>query len=166
MDINLGSMSLSSVEGKGSTFSFTVPINHPKLVIEKFIRWLGADSENPGTLSAFRVLLDRHRDQNASQDVQLFLANLIRQNDLVLTLPDGQWLLLISSPTRILDPFLDRLESERKRFNRNRPRGPLPLFHLDLAGTWELDHDRDEIIATLGYLFERQERRNRELATV
>lgn len=166
VDINLGKMSLSSIEGKGSTFSFTVPINHPKVVIQKFISWLNADCENPGTLSAFRVLLDGHHDRNASQDVQLFLANLIRQNDMVVPMPNGQWLLLISSPTRILDPFLERLESERKRFNRNRPRGPLPLFHLDLAGTWELDHDREEIIDTLSYLVERQEKRKRELAPV
>lgn len=143
VDLNLGEMSLQSVVGKGSTFSFTVPMNEPTEVGNRYLRRLQRHSE--GKLSAacvIRAKVDSAATPQSNQEVHVFLNYLLKSNDLILPVQQNQWLLILNTHREEIQSFFDRVHNETELLNRNRPQGPLPSVALELVG--ELDHDHAE----------------------
>ncbi|QDV44145.1 Non-motile and phage-resistance protein [Stieleria neptunia] len=146
VDLNFGKMDVESTEGVGSSFSFTLPVNCPVEVTRRFVSRLATAAEGPGMVSAIGIAIEDDANESVMLDVERFLVHLLRQNDLIFTLPNRQWLLLVSVPSIALDEFLTRLNKERLQINRNRPRGPLPELQVQVEGTWNVAERPRDIV--------------------
>ncbi len=147
VDLNFGKMSLKSVPGEGSTFSFSIPENDPAVVTERYLQRIKALSRGRAHVSAMLVHadIDGERDQ---KDVRNFLVYIHRNRDLLLELGRGRWLLLVCAKRDRLPEFLRRIEDEHRSLNRNRPSGPIPDIRLEQLGT----HRTGSETAALGNL--------------
>lgn len=151
VDLNFGTMSVESTEGEGSVFSFTIPINDPREITQRFLKRLGENPDGPEEVTAVRISIDADEPARVRTDVETFLVHLLRQNDLIFPLPNHEWILLISVPAIALADFRQRLEKQRDLINRNRPRGPLPEFRILVDGTWPVGERDQELIGLVDH---------------
>jgi anti-sigma regulatory factor (Ser/Thr protein kinase) len=92
--LNLGQMSVASELKKGSTFSFTVPVNDPRIILARLFEHL----ENIHTTLG-RIALLRIRPQDSGRDVTLdelrgFLACSSHAGDVIMDTSDGNALII------------------------------------------------------------------------
>lgn len=153
VDLNFGKMDVSSTEGEGSTFSFTLPLNRPSEITRRFLDRLAVTQDGPAVVSAVRVTLQEPQRDTTVSDIERFFVYVLRQNDLIFPLANQQWLLLVSAPSIALDDFFNRLKQQRELINRNRPRGPLPDFDLSVEGTWPVGATDEELIGLVEQSF-------------
>jgi hypothetical protein len=145
--INLGSMTVQSQRGSGSTFEFTIPYAIPREVVGRYLARLAGRSGAPSCVSILVGSLAEEADESLARDVDRFLNYLLRRHDLLFRMAGARWLLVLATPSIELPAFIKRIEELRRDANRNRPRAPLPnvLFHAD--GTWNTDGAQQEILA-------------------
>lgn len=139
VDLNLGTMSLQSVVGEGSTFSFSVPIADSWEVYQRFLNRLSAHRGNRDTrVIAIRATIEPHASSAAIRESHVFLNYLLNSQDLLVPLTSGNWLIVLDAESRELDSFLVTAEQETVQVNRNRPQGPLPEIQLALEAEFDL----------------------------
>lgn len=139
VDLNLGEMSLQSVVGKGSTFSFTVPMNEPVEIGRRFLKRLqeknnGPKNEQRSSACVIRATVDKELTVQGKREVHSLLNYLLRSNDLLLQTFEGQWLLILDCHPNELPHFFSRANEEIDLLNRNRPQGPLPVVKMNSLG--------------------------------
>lgn len=139
VDLNLGRMSLTSVEGEGSTFGFTVPTAEPRGVLRRYLRRL-VSSEAQG-LTRLVELTAQPADADESQDLEKLLELQLFRNDQLFRLADGQWVAVMIASAFEHAQFESRLQTGHTRRNRNRPRGVLPPIAVREVGCWPLSDD-------------------------
>jgi hypothetical protein len=143
--LNFGDIEVESKLGKGSTFTFTIPIFDPLKVLERFINRM--ERSNNG-LSLVSVFTARTEPEAAAlnDDVEHFLHYQLRRSDLLFKAGPGRWILCAETrrqqPEQILSDFGDAW----KDTNQNRPGASLPAIEYNLLGTWRTDDEGAELI--------------------
>lgn len=133
-------MSLHSVVGEGSTFSFSVPINEPLEVCKRFVKRLRTIRGSRKTrVFAIKATIDNHGDSVRVQETHIFLNYLLNSQDLLIPLASGKWLIVMSAESSEVKDFFDNAMKEVVRANRNRPQGPLPDVQLEFAAEFNLE---------------------------
>ncbi len=146
VDLNLGKMSIESEIGKGSTFSFTMPLNDPVAVVTRYLKRLRRLKNVEPNLAMIRVQVDESVSSKSAHEVDAFLNYLLRRNDLLFRVGDHSWLFVLPIPRLELSCFSERAESEWVKTNRNRPLGPLPKLEITTEGTWPILSPGDAIV--------------------
>jgi len=146
VELNLGEMSLQSVVGSGSTFSFTVPVDDAWQVASRYLDRLSRDCDDgPTMVSLVSVSCPESlsaADAKSEHEIHLFLNFVLRSHDLGIQTHSGHWLLMVHATESELTEFVKRLGTETAAVNRNRPQGPLPDINTLVIGTHDVKADR------------------------
>lgn len=149
VDLNLGQISLSSVVGKGSTFSFTIPVDDLREITARYLsRLTTVASGNPYvTVLAIRLPNIDDADHQSTAEIHTFLNFMLRSNDLLLPTGPGSWYVMLNSSHEELEPFAERVQAEVVSINRNRPQGPLAKMEFQPVGEFHCQHDKSHLQA-------------------
>ncbi|HTE04560.1 MAG TPA: PAS domain-containing sensor histidine kinase, partial [Planctomycetota bacterium] len=112
--LNLGTMSVTSEAGHGSTFSFTLPADDPRLILECFFAKLAERDDAPRTVAVLSVMAVDSGE--SAEALRLFLSATTRPTDLVLGQHrDAGNGMLILGPTDSAERWMSRLSRARAR---------------------------------------------------
>lgn len=145
--LNLGSMSVESQPGLGSTFQFTIPCDIPREVVSRHLERMSATYGDKVPVSILTASVPDGTTESLVLDVDRFLNYLLRRHDLLFRIDTGRWLLVLGTPSFELQQFAARVQHLREEANHNRPRAPLPAIAFHAEGTWSPDEGRREILA-------------------
>ncbi len=144
--LNFGDIDVSSELGEGSTFSFTVPVYDPQLLIRRYLERIQSFCENAQYVSLFVVKVAATTDTLALEDAERFLQHQIRRSDFVISSPSGGWIVVAASNQAELGALMSRIESARNEANRNRPGSQLPQLTFMMRGNWLIHEDSQEFV--------------------
>lgn len=141
--LNLGTMRISSEEGLGSTFAFTVPVNDPATILRHYINRIERTEEDEPL-----TLLEVHAFNPATTQEQMRedLSAVTRSMDLLLPGNDGKTLYAVG-PSDQPDGWITKLTDGAERAGKQREK-PNPL-NIAWQGTWALDKAEDNILSTI-----------------
>jgi len=128
--LNFGDITVASELGKGSTFSFTVPIADPANLLTRYFKRIC-----PPAVSLLCATADPTVDPARLDDVEQFLQHQLRRNDLLFRAAPHKWLVVAATQEQELATMISRLEKAWVEANRNRPSQDLPAIALEARGT-------------------------------
>ena len=157
VDLNFGEMRVESELGKGSTFSFTIPIADPQEIMRRHLAHLNRRHTRSAKVSLMTAEIGDDVAPELADDADSFLNYLLRANDLLFRLGQRRWLVVLSNGKHSTDEFFARVEKETREANRNRPRGPLPEIEFRREGAWQASSESEEILARMEESFKPSE---------
>ena len=152
VELNFGNMSVESEPGRGSTFSFTLPMAIPQLVVERYLQRLRHRRGDGPIISLWRASLDGEVTPELADGIDRFLNYLLRRHDLLFRIGAVEWLLVLATPRIESDHFLNRAAQTLKDTNRNRPYTPLPDVRYENLGCWSSLASQPEILSVVNQI--------------
>ncbi len=144
--LNLGQMNVASEPKQGSTFSFTVPVNEPQVILGRIIEHLESLQTPEGQLAMLRVT--PVSSGSVPEELRGFLASSAHPADVILTAPDGTALILFGYSLKP-DCWHKHLIEAGANIQSNRPMQKLCAFSAELAGTWQYPSQRAEALSAV-----------------
>lgn len=135
VELNFGDLSVESQIGQGTTFTFTVPVNSPVVVAERYLRKL-QQSKSSLNVALIRVQIDENTTKADADDADTFFNYLLRRNDVLFRTGTTSWLFAMPIHQLEMETFISRAQIEWKKTNRNRPYGPIPAFTMNVHGSY------------------------------
>jgi len=132
--INLGRLHVESDVGKGSTFTFTMPIADPS---EVFGRWLENRGSTDVPLSAIEISVDESVAPDDADDFDKYVNCLLRRDDILFRMDVRNWILVLPIHSKDMQKWEARASDDFNRFSRNRPRGTMPGYSRRLLKEWK-----------------------------
>ncbi len=157
VDLNFGQMNVQSQLGKGSTFSFSVPIADPAEVLQRYLNRNGSDDESEGITPHVSIVIasiDPQTDESLGMEMNAFYNYCLRKNDLLFRLNENLWVIALPETEQELDGYESRIRSEWQDTNRNRPFGPLPEFEFRHGGSWRADIHHQDVLDCLNRILD------------
>ena len=161
--LNLGELSVNSQVGRGTTFTFTIPIADPEEVAK---RWLSSDRQNCRSLRLIHIDISDQVADVESNDFDSFVNCLLRSSDLLFRASRTDWMLLQTVPASEEHQWFQRVEQEFKRHNRNRPLGPLPDYTSIVCRQWGERDSPDSMLIQFGEEMRQVKERTRQQVEV
>ncbi len=146
VNLNFGEINVESEPGKGSTFSFTVPVWNPISLARQYLAYLQRLDDFPGGVSLLVADVEAPLKQGVSNAVDEFLQDAFRGNNLVVRCLPGKWLVLARCSEGEVDQMLNRVRTAWTAANRNMPGEKLPEVSLSVKGIWLHRSETEEII--------------------
>lgn len=141
--LNFGTLSVESELGKGSTFSFTLPVFDVNRLIPLHFGFLKGSRHGFQAVSIAVATAAGPRDDQALSDTERFLSRQLRSYDLMLPIRRGTWLICAACREEQLGQITDRILGAHAQSNRNRPDGRLPELRFRTIGNWPLSERAD-----------------------
>lgn len=146
--LNLGRIGVSSKEGSGATFSFTLPPNDPVLIVSRFFERLRECEEPPTVLAALRAAPSSPEPDVSATRRQL--AAMTRPSDIILPASDGVSFVLCG-PTTSAQGWVERLQTMAQDTAGTRGEGH--KLEVSLVASWlypsQIEEARAGILAAL-----------------
>ena len=139
VELNFGALTVSSEEGYGSKFQFTVPTNEPLSIMRRYLATIRNSPACPPMATLLLAKADTHGCHDTLVELEEFLHSVYRCNDLLFRGPEQDFLLVLLTDEVELSPFLERAQQSWESTNRNRRKSPLPIIEYVSLGTWRLD---------------------------
>jgi signal transduction histidine kinase len=98
--LNLGHMTVASELQKGSTFSFTLPVNDPEMVLARLLDRLEDQATPPGSFAVLRVTPNHVAPEAAQTGLRGFIASSSYPGDVIMSTPDHDSLILVGYSAR------------------------------------------------------------------
>lgn len=155
--LNFGEIQVQSAVGEGSTFSFTIPVASPPVVVRRYLDFLVASKCGSLTVPMLSAEIDADATEKSADEMDSFLNYLLRQHDLLFRRDQRSWLIVLGAGAEDVEGYVKRVEREHRKANRNRPFGPLPNYQLRLFGTWNISERRESLLEAFDGLFSREE---------
>ncbi len=152
--LNFGEIKVDSIRGKGSTFSFSVPLADPSVVMRRYLKRRTAHRNGDAVIALFLAEIDPCTEGTLADDVNAFLNCNLRRHDLLFRRDRHSWLFVVAVEQSELHKFVGRLVEARIETNRNRPHGPLPKIELLEKGTLCVAEQSSEILGRVTELME------------
>lgn len=148
VDLNFGRMSVQSEMGKGSTFTFSIPVADPLEIMRRFLARMEQKPESGLSVALVRFFAKESTSDGDADDLDAFFNFLLRRNDLLFRFDRRQWLFVLGVSGLEVKDFLPRVEREFRQANRNRPFGLLPAYQAETMGRWSVHRELDQILET------------------
>ena len=145
VDLNFGELQIQSDLGRGSTFSFSIPMWIPAEIVRRYVERIQQLEEQLPQLSVIIATVDEKVACEDIEGIDGLLNCCLRKNDLLLRLEPARWLIVIPEPECEVSKYRDRIQQELMDENRNRPLGHLPELSIERNGTWPLKKAAEEI---------------------
>lgn len=94
VDLNLGDVTVQSALGKGSTFSFTVPVFDPVGVVSLYVGKMAQQRGNLFFVSDIRIDVAAEMDEAVARDFDAILQQQMQREELLLQVGSRSWILL------------------------------------------------------------------------
>ena len=146
VDLNLGIIHVESEIGQGSTFSFTLPIAEPLLVVRRYVDKIKHMLDGINSVMMVEASIADSSTSWGAEAVHVFLNQQLRHTDLIIRNEVRRWLIILAMRETDLPKFFDRLEKAWREANQNRPDGQLPFIHKAPFGSWRFEDDQSELI--------------------
>jgi hypothetical protein len=145
--LNLGKIHVISSPGEGSTFSFTLPPNDPRIVLKGFVDYLRLIPERAGTIALLSV--ERRLPHDIDDNVRDFLSATLQPADLVLDGPRERCFLLLGH-TDNLDAWVERMRRAAANFalQLDPPNAHDPI-HIEILGAWPWPAAEEQAVARM-----------------
>jgi hypothetical protein len=149
--LNLGRIDVTSrpgapgARGVGTTFSFTLPVNEPRSIFERYLERLESLGRSAATVSLLTVETDPRGDPSAAPVVDEFLQRSIRVHDLVVQYSAKSWIIAAACLESSVVRMIGRLTAEWTNFVRNFPNSPLPQLEIAYCSAWSIGDQRSEL---------------------
>ncbi len=135
VSLNLGQMSVVSEIQKGSTFSFTLPVNDPKIVIARLFKHLENMGTAPGIFAVLRVTPQSTNGRGSTPaELHGFLACSSDPRDVIMSTPDGTALILFGYSAKP-GAWHQRLVKAGRKIEQFSPAQKLCAFEVELVDT-------------------------------
>ncbi len=144
--LNFGRMHVDSELGRGSTFSFSIPLADSEVVLQRFAEQLRQKKKSLPAVTLVAVHSAPVGHERAD-DIDFFLSSMLRHNDLLWRETTHDWVIALAAGESEAVRFLDRMKQEQRQLERNRLGGPLPHFNTRAMGTWPTAHEEQELLA-------------------
>jgi signal transduction histidine kinase len=145
--LNLGRIEVESEVGKGSTFRFTLPVNEPAEVLDRFVERRSETAEETPWIVLARATYDARYATTSAPVVDEFLQRSVRSNDLVLPINERTWLMAISCAERDAPAVFQRLLSSWRDYARNDPSAELPPVQVEQINCYSCDRELESLRA-------------------
>ena len=138
VELHFGRMAVQSEVGKGSTFSFGLPLAEPEVLLEACLQRLG-ERPRPGWVGLAVATIDSTAKPAAANVVDEFLQRIAGAADMAVQVAPGHWL-LVAAGARPDEPeaTLERIRAAWSETVRGRPAGLLPRLDISTVGDWNL----------------------------
>jgi signal transduction histidine kinase len=140
IELNLGSVNVSSKPNIGSTFSFTVPIADHCGVLRRYVDRCAA-AEGGATISLLVVEIDASSDASQRDEVDALINYLLRGNDVSVPMSATSWIIMARADRSESELLIRRYGESWIETNRNRLGAALPALELSIVGTWQVPLD-------------------------
>jgi len=144
--LNLGAIDCHSEPGRGSTFSFALPIDSPEVVADVFLARAVEDRDASSAVTLLEATTIARQDKR-TPDVQEFLSEHLCGGDLLYRTSPTRWLILSLRDPQQVDELCTAVSTARSEFNRNAPTGQLPPICITSLDRGRLPEDRERIRA-------------------
>lgn len=144
--LNLGKIDVESEPGKGSTFSFSVPVSNPQELAARYLERMVWSDDRPGNVALVLAAVDAPIEQAVSNVADEFLQHTFRGSDLIVRILPHKWLVLAQCPQGEVGKMLDRVHAAWAENNRNMPGEKLPKITLRTKGSWSEKTRAEEVI--------------------
>ena len=143
--LNLGLIRVVSSPGQGSTFSFTLPSNDPRIVLERYMNYLHLLPKRVGTIGLLRV--EPHSSHGTDENIRDLLTATLQPTDLILDGPrEGSFLLV--GYTDDLGGWVERMRKAAMKFasqlDTSNVHDPI---QIDVIGTWPWPAQEEKAMA-------------------
>jgi signal transduction histidine kinase len=157
VDLNLGTIRLESEPGRGSTFSFTLPLANPEEVMRRNLLRIENLRNGHSNISLVTAELALETPNSLADEFDEIMSYLLRGNDLIFRAAKARWLIALPIPESELPQFRKRIDTALDEANRNRMGGPLPAVRFHRVGTWPVASGREEIFAHIRHFLNSEE---------
>jgi CheY-like chemotaxis protein len=130
VQLNLGQIHVESEVGKGSTFSFSLPVNDPSVVFDRFVRRRAAQTSKSPTISLISAAFEAKFNGEGVPVIDEFLQRSVRANDLVFRASERSWLIAASCSDSEAPKMIARLNASWEEYCRNYTSSSLPPIEL------------------------------------
>lgn len=151
VDLNLGEIVVTSGPRRGATFSFSLPVAEPCMLVQRFLAYSARLRCGTPFASMHIIGVDETADPGAPglAEIGFFLQHHLRRSDLVFPIGPHAWLVLLPSTNRATDALLRRLEDAWSESNVNRPGRSLPRLSVESRGCWHVEQQGGELLIEL-----------------
>ena len=146
--LNLGSLDVSSEEGKGSQFSILVPIARTDSILNCYFDQRENTPTGDGEISIIEVHPSSLSPQDAEEVADIiddFLQSNTKHFDLTLHSNADHLFLIVSLSEEQLPNLLTRLKEEWQEVHRNNYGVELPELNFECLETLKLENNRDRL---------------------
>ena len=150
VSLNLGEIHIESELGRGSTFSFTLPVHEPALILRNYLNRLVEATNQIDRLAVLR-LRTTHSEPGA-EALRVFAASTCYPMDLILDCGDSVLAVgLTAEPTR----WIDRLRSAWIEMVSEAADEKKPEVRVEHIGSWSYRQQTEALLAFLIEQFSR-----------
>ena len=144
--LNLGHMNVTSEPGKGSEFSFTVPVWDPEEIVARYLKQTPWSGRRPTSVAFLVATVDTSTEQSAANAVDEFLNHAFRGNDLILHVQRQKWLVLTLCQANEVVDVINRVNNNLNEYNRDIPGEKLPKVEFRHKYNWSQNNLIDDSI--------------------
>jgi hypothetical protein len=161
VDLNLGDVGVQSSLGKGSTFSFTVPIFDITGIVSLFAEKLARERSDLFFVADIRIDVAAEMDEVIAADFDSILQQQVRGDELLLHVDAGSWVLL--TPDKQEVEVRARARDLRERIGEiyGEIGDGSPALEVEPMGIWRLPGQTPALLARFGRRDDRDDLRRR-----
>lgn len=153
--LNLGSLEVSSTEGKGSQFSILIPIARVDAILNCYFDQREASPIGDGQISIVEVRPDNFSEEDTEEVIETiddFLQSSTKNFDLIFQPNDDQWLMINCVSASQLPDLIARLKRDWREVNRNHFGVALPQLNFRCLETMDIANGRDKLTKSIRQL--------------
>lgn len=144
VDLNYGEITVDSVVGEGTTFTFTVPVDDWAEIVRRYAERLVREDAS-STVAVVRVSATEDQSESCQRDIDAFWRFTERQPDLIRMTGPAEWTLLIAGLADSTAQIIERFQATHRQVSRNRP-VPLPALDFNILGCFTLVEAMDSLV--------------------
>jgi signal transduction histidine kinase len=161
VDLNLGEVSLKSILGQGSTFSFTVPVFNPASIVSLYVGKMARQRADLFFVSDIRIDVIAEMDEMIARDFDAILQQQVQRDELLLQVGPRSWILL--TPDKQDVDVRARARNLRERITEvyGEIGDGSPALEVEPTGIWRLPGQTAALVARFNQPADRERLRMR-----